>query len=568
MPNIEQYTNPIDRITPSNEGIEASVQAGRRIGTFFHQMGDDIKGFADQYQQHQDQNTLSDYTTQAATLDANYHTNLQPYLNSDDPENPGHQMGERKDAALEYTANFKTQNDALVEAATKNASPALRVRIEAHGAARMEEMQRTALAQQVDLDRATSARQVTSGANTVGAMAYSGADLDATIALGSSMADNYTARLMNSDYAAGTDAKAKIEDAYGYRAVKGAIDHAAEAGLMTHDGSETGGQASQAAFAQARSILEDPKYDRYIGEHKEELAGEIDAKERTARTAGIAAQNQARKAAEDQGIGALSDIRGASTDPQTFEPRPTAQTFNQIEAVRQKYKDIPEVVRQATALEDAYRESGQRQRDGVDIATDPRTYSAIMQNTAATPADVDTLYAQGRLSNHDHTVLRERAEDLGKLMEIPGVKEGMELLHRQETSLKPLLTKSNDLLGISDPGDGDQRYAAALGMDAARFTALSAQVGPVEALRKMTNAADPDYIQNTFNAYKPGGKYDMEGAAMARVHALAAKGKPGAPVVGTPQMGAYAQDYKDAGGKPTQLTPDQQAWIKSRRGGQ
>jgi len=59
MPNIPTYTNPIDRIEPSNRGIEAEVQAGRRIGTFYHQEGDvlggAISGAADLYGQHQAQ---------------------------------------------------------------------------------------------------------------------------------------------------------------------------------------------------------------------------------------------------------------------------------------------------------------------------------------------------------------------------------------------------------------------------------------------------------------------------------------------------------------------------------
>lgn len=55
MPNIIEYNAGAGALTPDDRGIQANVQAGRRLGSFYHQLGEDIGGttaqLGAQYQQ-------------------------------------------------------------------------------------------------------------------------------------------------------------------------------------------------------------------------------------------------------------------------------------------------------------------------------------------------------------------------------------------------------------------------------------------------------------------------------------------------------------------------------------
>lgn len=56
--NIVEYNNPIDGLRPSEQGVQAAVQAGRRIGVFYHQEGEDIGGGVSELgKQYEDQVT-------------------------------------------------------------------------------------------------------------------------------------------------------------------------------------------------------------------------------------------------------------------------------------------------------------------------------------------------------------------------------------------------------------------------------------------------------------------------------------------------------------------------------
>lgn len=72
MPNITQYTNQDDQLHPSEIGAEAYAQAGRRIGSFYHQMGQDVgqatKNAGDVYQDHVTQQELTRQNASLATL--------------------------------------------------------------------------------------------------------------------------------------------------------------------------------------------------------------------------------------------------------------------------------------------------------------------------------------------------------------------------------------------------------------------------------------------------------------------------------------------------------------------
>lgn len=61
MPQIRPYENPIDTLRPSDRGAEGEAMAGRRIGAFYHQEGEELSGAvkaaadtADRFLSHQE----------------------------------------------------------------------------------------------------------------------------------------------------------------------------------------------------------------------------------------------------------------------------------------------------------------------------------------------------------------------------------------------------------------------------------------------------------------------------------------------------------------------------------
>lgn len=94
MPNITEYTNPVDGLNPSNEGIEAAVQSGRRIGTFYHQIGQDLGGdvtqLGDQYNQHAGQQEILAGSAHLVKLNADIDQQINDFAKRStlDPSDP------------------------------------------------------------------------------------------------------------------------------------------------------------------------------------------------------------------------------------------------------------------------------------------------------------------------------------------------------------------------------------------------------------------------------------------------------------------------------------------------
>jgi len=298
--NIPEFTNPIDRITPSDRGIQGAELAGRRIGSFYHQIGEDVGGavttLGDQWQQHQDQQALVHYTTQSAQHDANYELTNNQYFNTPDPDHPGHTMGERPDAAIQRYQDWKTSNDQLVEQATKNMTPAMAARVQEHAAEREATTQKNYLADQVSLDKATSVRNTNSIISSAAAQVYANpANFDAALQNFQDNLDAAYGPAKNSNFAGATEEQARVE--------KSATGGIVKAAVM--------GYVNAGQYDAAKAFLDNPKYDSVFGEDRPELEGylakqqeehqaQVDAKMRfDHEQAGWQSQDTAGKAMDD-----------------------------------------------------------------------------------------------------------------------------------------------------------------------------------------------------------------------------------------------------------------------------
>lgn len=95
MPDIKEYTSPIDGLAPQSRGSEADAQEGRRVGVFYHQIGQEVSGAIDTYEQHQSDEEKLNLLHSSTALENNALTDWQSYAN--DPANKG-----RTDLAATY----------------------------------------------------------------------------------------------------------------------------------------------------------------------------------------------------------------------------------------------------------------------------------------------------------------------------------------------------------------------------------------------------------------------------------------------------------------------------------
>lgn len=87
MPEIKDYSSPVDGLAPQERGSEALAQEGRRVGAFYHQMGADAANLVDTYEQHQQDEEKLNLLHSSTELENNAMTAWQQYAN--DPANKG-----------------------------------------------------------------------------------------------------------------------------------------------------------------------------------------------------------------------------------------------------------------------------------------------------------------------------------------------------------------------------------------------------------------------------------------------------------------------------------------------
>jgi hypothetical protein len=108
MPTIKEYDAPVDQLRPNTGGEEAYAMEGRRVGAFYHQMGQDVGGTVQQlgaqYVQHQTDEEKRQLLVSSVQLEQGLHDGWQTFAN--DPKNAG-----RVDLAQAYMKQAQQQVD-------------------------------------------------------------------------------------------------------------------------------------------------------------------------------------------------------------------------------------------------------------------------------------------------------------------------------------------------------------------------------------------------------------------------------------------------------------------------
>lgn len=500
MPTIRQYDNPADAIRPNDMGIEAAVQEGRRVGSFFHQAGEakvegarvnaqadeglmaNVKSAADLYEQHQtQQELLHGMATEATMLDGLTQQWTQTASQSD-PNDPNTAKNFREQviapALQQFQSSFQTKQGKLWAA---------------ERAASMQQhfFEKTAA------DQATLAGQ-------------------AAVQNLETQQNRLTSFVSNSpesfDIAAGT-ADAGLE---AYIKTNPNLTPEQVAALRNHNQqfkshlAETSIQSLAIGNPDAaRQVLASGKFADYLdGQQLEASNRYIDSAERMNIEKQKAADAAQRKQMEDEGHAAFSQI-WASMQQSDGSLRAGPGTITAYQAMAAKYGAVipGEVASMGNAIEEMNRRTIGRE----DVHSDPTTYrnltASLLTNKAGATKDelkvqVDTAYARGRLSNTDYQRLHEMAEDAGdKAQGAEGKADFNKQMNDFFASIKPNIG-GTDAFGNFVKPDAAQRFYQfqADTMNAVKAARAAGKTDD-QISATLLNPRDPAYLGNRTGAY-------------------------------------------------------------------
>lgn len=398
MPNITEYTNPIDGLQPSDRGTDAAAQAGRRVGSFYHQIGESvgstISDVGDAYVKHQEQvetlELMKTGTDKRLALRQQYDDYMRDPKNANDPAASKRFMDEVVTPGWEdWAANAKT--DAGKRIAAEWASEGRQTMFE----------HTSAIQSSVDSEHA-----IQNGKDTIHGMASEiandpggnhdkqiGAMVDAAQAMAGNIANPAERERVSGELTA----LARNE---------GATSH--YLGLIN---------SGQAGIDQARKDLATGVYEQYLTTAEREHLGNVaDEQERTNASKLKAADLAATQAAEREGRGVYANIIAGMQNPDGT-PRPASP--DDVQAAKDFARKYGQYLpAEAKSLVDSIQTTI---RDGIEkkyVQDDPATMANANTMVAAgtmTHAYADKLHAQGLLSEkswHDlHESIERNAND-------------------------------------------------------------------------------------------------------------------------------------------------------------
>lgn len=440
MPNIPQYENQIDRIVPSDKGIEAATMAGRRIGSFYHQMGQDaaqvISTAGGVYERHEEMKEISAMGAASAKMGSDLQSQWNSWVSNADPND--HTLAQRfRDTVLE---------------------PAL---------SKFQETPGTQAGKMQSIEQANHWRQhfyettAVDQANLAGTAMVQNLEVTKNN-LGQMVKDDWT----SADTALGLlDKTVTAQIAAGNLRPEQAT-HVRET-VLARSKSEI---AQQAVMGQAQSdpegalaTLRSGKYGDYIdGGQRDMLERYIDAQGKI--NAGkVKAQETARIKAEDDVVerSALDVRLSVGTDAQG-NPVVPADYFDNVRALGH----LPGAERKAgmigTLIEVGQRGVREAQTGAQKGVTDPHTYDAL--RTQLINGDLDTLgvdraRASGFLNAEDYHELHGMAEDLSRPDKSSDAKSYQQALKQAFATAKSIIAPSAGPGGtILKPAEAQNYY--------------------------------------------------------------------------------------------------------------
>lgn len=439
MPNIEQYNSTAEMkgIQPSNLGVEAEEQAGRRVGAFYHQIGDEtsrtVTTLGQQYDDHVTQQQvlqatsamtkmhsaeLDDWNAFEKNADPNDHTAVQAFRDKWDAQYQtiaDHMSTDRGKEAI--SMQVASQRRSMYETTAAGASAMAGIAAEQN------------LNSTIDQASANAYRDPSKADDQMGAVR-----LAASAAASSPNLDAESAAKIQAHYlelGGRQIAMAKFQKMIrtNPEAADGEIDH--------------DDMANQYLTAEERNSLHDQVREQVRTNNEDALHQAAAQKAKDTADFNVKLDQVYAATWKDDGHGGVI---------QTTPPN-AAQILQDLSKTPGA---DPEKIK---ALGDAFSKATKDAIDGTDARTDPATYqwfaSKIGTPHGFTTSQVDNGYAQGKLSKDDYTTLRAAARDDKSLD--PKEASGQAYLNKSLENLKGTITRSNDL-GNTDP-TGDGRYA-------------------------------------------------------------------------------------------------------------
>jgi hypothetical protein len=525
MPNIRQYENRVDGLQPTDRGVSALTQQGRRIGAFYHQTGAAIGGgiadLGEQYVKH----VTTDQMIQGLKLKASATEELMKDWNET--------LANDQAAAVHNPHLFDDWKKAKLDPAMAGISETFSTEEgqkwwEEQSVALGQHFMEHGLADQSTMAGANAVRDFQETSNSAQSLAYND-PASANLARGM-MEDAKTVAIR----ALGANASPEYINALDehHRVTTSAITIAQARGLI--DKSDTPEAAAQDFLSKPESVthLDDNQREAVLGYGRTRQ----NVMEEKARAAEVAA----RKQLEDEGHGVYTRIVAGITNPKTGEINPGPKTWEAVAKFGQMYGNV--LPAEAKGLIDTMREAQRRRVNHEDTVDDPHTYSQLMSSVGKpegggglTHEMVDRAYASGRLSDHSYSKLNGLVEEN---KENPAVNQGWSVVNRIMDSLRPTITKSDPLTATFDT-TGDASWAAYQGTVHRIFDARVAKgEDPVTVLHSMADPTSQLYIGHFTTPFISGAKWDSTVASYyAPAAGQNAAGGPSAVINGAPLPG-------------------------------
>lgn len=431
MPKIETYMAPVKGLEPSNRGIEAEQMAGRRIGAFYHQLGETTGRAINAVGDTLDQQYASTVSNNYSQVFANMSQSWNDTAKNADPNDPDTAEKWRQQVLEPELEKFGS--DAPTARSSEYANR-LRNDLRNHffDTTVADQSRLAGVAVQHNLDTAYD-NFSTAAAN----------DPSMTTAAIRGMNTIIEQQIATHGMTADEAAKAR-GDLFQYQ--KGI----AIAGFKS---------AATTNPRAAQQMLDSGQLDNYIsGDEKDTLSKYAQTQQHMQEEQTRSDAAEQRRQNEDANKAAASKLIGTMVQPDGSLAVPKNYFQTVAELAAQPDAD-PGLVR---SMIDMGKTITKEQAEGKPAITDPHTYEDFRNRLslpsadprALTDRDVIEARADGKLSDKDYTFWKGAVEQMNK---DPGYRAAQSQLKDFLRGMKSSVTRSNVLMGTPDPA-GDQRF--------------------------------------------------------------------------------------------------------------
>lgn len=518
MPNIQEVDAGSGQLTVPERGSDAYAQMGRRVGSFYHSIGEDIGGtvktLGDQYVEHQTNQEVNNLYAATTTAEQNLQRAWQTY--STDPANKG-----RPDLAASFMADHVKP---VLEELASHAQTDTGKRLAAEEVARVSQnVFHSTIADQSDLDSAQWHNNSLQTMSNIAAGALSDpSTTDQRIGDWMRVAENTIPSTVTAGQRATLLTQFQNEGAQrialaGYL---GGIE-AGKAQLAA------GGATSPALDAVRRDITAQRNFQYLSPAQQAELSERVDQAEARGKEMYHQGQVVTREALKTEGAANYAQIDTAITNAITSGQPVTPAMRQAIDDYSTRYgatnpgevHSLNEAWSHATTLEQEHRVQ----------RTDPATWADVQTRVALPPTDPHALtdsqladmWSAGKLSTDDYKLARELRS---KTATDPAMKVALEQFH----------TWQGHMISGLPMGSGRGVAAGIFQHDStATFMQwVASGETPAAALDIMTNPQNNKNFMQSFDAYRRAAR-QTDAAAYLR-QARTGSRDYNAPVEGSP----------------------------------